>query len=213
MVRLSKIYTKTGDGGQTMLGDGTTLPKHALRIEAYGTVDETNAAIGVALAHLPPPGGTTADAIRAVLLPIQNDLFDLGADLCVPRQPDEAPDARLRIQASQITWLEQTIDRFNENLPALKSFILPSGTPASAHLHLARTICRRAERLTSQLLGTEPDRTNPHAMIYLNRLSDLLFVLCRVANGQDMNGGGDVLWVPGASRARPDAGAASDRTP
>lgn len=203
MVRLSKIYTKTGDGGQTMLGDGSMASKTSTRVQAYGSVDETNACLGVVLAQLPTPGANAvADDIISTITLIQNDLFDLGADLCVPLQQDEPPQAKLRIQPEQIAWLEQTIDRFNAPLPALKSFTLPSGTTLAAHLHVARTVSRRAERLVCQLLEEDPASTNAQAMIYLNRLSDLLFVLCRVANGPTFDGKGDVLWIPGANRQR-----------
>lgn len=203
MVRLSKIYTKTGDGGQTMLGDGSMAPKHDTRVEAYGTVDEANAILGLVLIGLPAAGSNlVADDIREVLGLIQNDLFDLGADLCVPRSADEQPGGKLRIEPAQVAWLERTIDRFNADLPALNSFVLPGGTPLAAHLHVARTVSRRAERLVCLLLEHEPDRTNTQTMIYLNRLSDLLFVLTRVANSEAFAGAGDVLWVPGASRER-----------
>jgi cob(I)alamin adenosyltransferase len=185
MVRLTKIYTRGGDGGQTSLGDGARVPKHDLRVVAYGTVDEANAAIGVARLH----AGAAADAMLAR---IQNDLFDLGADLC---RPGDDVDEGLRVQPSQVERLEQEIDALNASLKPLDSFVLPGGTPASAHLHLARTIVRRAERLTTQLAGEQP--VNRSAIHYLNRLSDHLFVLARYLND---GGAADVLWVPGAHR-------------
>jgi cob(I)alamin adenosyltransferase len=185
MVRLTKIYTRGGDRGQTSLGDGKRVAKHDLRVAAYGTVDEANAAIGVARLHAGP-------AADAMLARIQNDLFDLGADLCRPG--DELADG-LRVQPSQVERLEQEIDALNTSLKPLDSFVLPGGTPASAHLHLARTIVRRAERLTTQLAGEQP--VNRCAIHYLNRLSDHLFVLARYLND---GGAADVLWVPGANR-------------
>lgn len=186
MVRLTKIYTRGGDRGQTSLGDGDRVAKHDLRVAAYGTVDEANAAIGVARLH--------AGAADATLARIQNDLFDLGADLC---RPGEDPDdsASLRIQPSQVERLEQEIDAFNASLRPLDSFVLPGGTAASAYLHLARTVVRRAERLTTQLASQQP--VNRYALQYLNRLSDHLFVLARYLND---GGAADVLWVPGAHR-------------
>lgn len=187
MVRLTRIYTRGGDKGKTSLGDGVRVDKHALRVDSYGTVDEANAAIGVA--RLAASG--EADAMLAR---IQNDLFDLGADLCTPEKPDEKPGA-LRIVQPQIDRLEHEIDAMNEALKPLDSFILPGGMPAAAHLHLARTIVRRAERLVTRLAGEEA--VNPLAVAYLNRLSDHLFVLGRHVNE---NGAKDVLWVPGANR-------------
>ena len=187
MVRLTKIYTRGGDGGQTSLGDGSRVAKHDLRVAAYGTVDEANAAIGLARLH-------AEDNADAMLVRIQNDLFDLGADLCRPG--DDAKDtASLRIQPSQVERLEQEIDELNAVLKPLNSFVLPGGTPIAAHLHLARTIVRRAERLTTQLTTEEP--VNASAVHYLNRLSDHLFVLARWCND---HGAADVLWVPGAHR-------------
>ena len=185
MVRLTKIYTRGGDGGQTSLGDGARVAKHDLRVAAYGTVDEANAAIGIARLH----AGAAADAMLAR---IQNDLFDLGADLC---RPGDDPDEGLRVQPSQVERLEQEIDALNASLKPLDSFVLPGGTAASTHLHLARTVVRRAERLTTQLAGREP--VNRSAIHYLNRLSDHLFVLARYLND---GGAADVLWVPGANR-------------
>jgi cob(I)alamin adenosyltransferase len=187
MVRLTRIYTRGGDGGETSLGDGSRVPKHALRVAAYGTVDEANAAIGIARLH--------ADAeVDAMLGHIQNDLFDLGADLCAPEGGRRGAGA-LRITAAQVERLEHEIDEMNATLRPLDSFILPGGSAAAAYLHLARTVTRRAERLVSELAQTEP--VNPEALKYLNRLSDHLFVLGRRVND---NGARDVLWVPGANR-------------
>jgi cob(I)alamin adenosyltransferase len=183
MVYLSRIYTKSGDQGETGLGDGRRVPKDHPRVAAYGTVDELNAVLGLVRAEA---GDEHAELLRG----IQNDLFDVGADLCVPETETAGP--ALRVRAEQATRLEQTIDRLNERLQPLQSFVLPGGTKASAWCHLARTVCRRAEREAVTLAHSEP--VNPQAIIYLNRLSDLLFVLARVCNrdGQD-----DVLWVPG----------------
>ena len=187
MVRLTRIYTRGGDAGETSLGDGTRVPKSSLRVAAYGTVDEANAAIGIARLH--------ADvAADAMLDRIQNDLFDLGADLCTPEDGRRAAGA-LRITAPQVERLEHEIDVMNAMLRPLDSFILPGGTPAAAYLHLARTITRRAERLVSELAAGEP--VNPEALKYLNRLSDHLFVLGRRVNDR---GARDVLWRPGANR-------------
>lgn len=187
MVKLNKIYTRTGDRGTTALGDGTRLPKHALRIEAYGSVDEANAAIG--LARL------TADGeLAAMLERIQNDLFDLGADLCVP-EVAKPHEGALRVIQSQVDRLEQEIDRMNAELEPLRSFVLPGGTATAAHLHLARTVVRRAERLMVELADGEA--VSEPALKYINRLSDHLFVAARFANSTN---GGDVLWVPGANR-------------
>lgn len=187
MVTLSKIYTRGGDAGQTSLGDGSRRAKHDLRVEAYGTVDEANAAIGLVRQH-------TTGEIDALLSRIQNDLFDLGADLCTPAGTERRSSA-LRVEASQVQALEDEIDRYNASLEPLKSFILPGGTPAAAYLHMARTITRRAERLVVALAEAEP--VNPESVKYLNRLSDLFFVLGRHENDA---GKGDVLWVPGANR-------------
>ena len=187
MVRLTRIYTRGGDKGETSLGDGTRVPKQALRVEAYGTVDEANAAIGLARLHADPDSD-------AMLARIQNVLFDLGADLCTPEDGRRAAGA-LRIVAAQVERLEHEIDRMNAALPPLESFILPGGTPAAAYLHLARTVTRRAERLVCALATEES--VNPQAVKYLNRLSDHLFVLGRRVND---NGARDVLWQPGATR-------------
>ncbi len=189
MVTLTKIYTRGGDRGQTSLGDGVRVAKHELRVEAYGTVDEVNASIGLVRLHT--HGDAEADAM---LRRIQNDLFDLGADLCRPGD-DAADPSTLRIQESQVLRLEQEIDALNAALAPLTSFVLPGGTPAAAHLHLARTVCRRAERLVSALVEREP--VNGLALRYLNRLSDHFFVLSRHLNEQ---GRLDVLWQPGANR-------------
>ena len=187
MVTLNRIYTKTGDRGETALGDGTRLPKSGLRFHAFGTVDEANAAIG--LARL-----STAGEVDAMLARIQNDLFDLGADLCVPETAARA-EGRLRIVDAQVERLEREIDAMNAQLSPLTSFVLPGGTPAAAHLHLARTVARRAERLMVELAAAEP--VNPAALRYANRLSDHLFVAGRFVNDK---GAKDVLWFPGGSR-------------
>ncbi|CAA7626143.1 Cob(I)yrinic acid a,c-diamide adenosyltransferase [Candidatus Terasakiella magnetica] len=188
MVRLTRIYTRTGDKGKTSLGDGVRVDKHALRVEAYGTVDEANAVLGVARLHATP-------AMEPLLSRIQNDLFDLGADLCTPAAETEEPGSRLRIVEAQVTRLEAEIDAANAPLAPLNSFILPAGAALSAHLHHARTVVRRAERLMTALAETET--VTPAAIAYANRLSDLLFVLARAANAQ---GTADVLWTPGANR-------------
>jgi cob(I)alamin adenosyltransferase len=186
MVYLSRIYTKTGDQGETSLGDRTRVPKDHARVAAYGTVDELNSVLGVLLTLHPRP------AEHDLLRTIQNDLFDVGADLCRPQTPDEAPGARLRIRPDQAERLEHAIDRLNAGLSPLTSFVLPGGHPAAAWAHLARTVCRRAEREVVTLARGEP--VNPVVVVYLNRLSDLLFVLARVYNN---NGRDDVLWQPG----------------
>ena len=187
MVRLTRIYTRGGDKGETSLGDGSRVAKQSPRVAAYGTVDEANAAIGLARLHVDPD----ADAMLAR---IQNDLFDLGADLCTPQDGRRAVGA-LRIIATQVKRLEGEIDAMNAALRPLDSFILPGGTIAAAHLHLARTVTRRAERLVCALAAAE--KVNPEAVKYLNRLSDHLFVLGRRVND---NGARDVLWQPGATR-------------
>ncbi len=187
MVQLTRIYTRGGDKGQTSLGDGARVPKHDLRVAAFGTVDEANATIGLVRLH-------TEGALDQLLSRIQNDLFDLGADLCTPEEGRKAAGA-LRIVQAQVDRLETEIDGYNAALAPLSSFILPGGTPAAAYLHLARTVTRRAERLVGELAAREA--VNPEALKYLNRLSDLLFVLSRHTNG---DGAGDVLWVPGANR-------------
>lgn len=192
MVVLNKIYTRTGDAGETSLSDMSRTPKHATRVEAYGTVDELNAAIGVA--RLSAEGDTDSALSR-----IQNDLFDLGADLSRPHmeKDDEAGYPVLRVVTAQVERLETEIDAMTSVLEPLKSFILPAGTPLAAHLHLARTIARRAERLAVALSAEEHGDANPAAIKYLNRLSDWLFCAARMANDEGRN---DVLWVPGANR-------------
>ena len=193
MVFLSRIYTKSGDAGETGLGDGSRVPKDLARVAAVGEVDELNSVLGLVLANC--PDCPEAPLLRAV----QNDLFDVGADMCVPQPDGEEAGKALRVVPVQYERLEQAIDRLNESLEALRSFVLPGGAPAAAWLHLARTVCRRAERAVVTLMHAE--KVNPHALVYLNRLSDFLFVLARVANGGGKN---DVLWVPGANRT-PDA--------
>lgn len=202
MVRLSKIYTKVGDGGQTMLGDGHMVSKTSLRVVAYGEVDEANACIGVVIAGLGPQkdGPPMLTEMEAELLRVQQDLFDLGADLCVPIEAGETPGSRLRITEQQVERLERAIDGFNDRLQPLNSFVLPGGTLLSAHLHVARTVTRRAERSVAALRLAEPEKTSPVPLTFLNRLSDLLFVLARCANLPEAGGEGDVLWKPGANR-------------
>jgi cob(I)alamin adenosyltransferase len=192
MVFLSRIYTKAGDQGETGLGDGTRVPKDHPRVAAYGAVDELNAVLGLLLAHAP------AGEHVGLLRDIQNDLFDVGADLCVPERADPGPHPPLRVVPEQVARLEAVIDRLNERLTPLRSFVLPGGSVAAAWCHLARTVCRRAERDVVTLGRNES--INPQIVIYLNRLSDLLFVLARVLNkdGQD-----DVLWTPGKTRTPP----------
>ncbi len=187
MVKLDKIYTKGGDKGQTSLGDGSRRPKYDVRVAAYGTVDETNAVIGLARTEINGP-------VDTLLGRIQNDLFDLGADLCTPEDGARSEGA-LRMGAGQVADLEAAIDEYNEALAPLRSFILPGGSKASAWLHMARTVSRRAERDVIEL--SEAETINPEAVKYLNRLSDLMFVLSRHCN---QDGSDDVLWVPGANR-------------
>ena len=192
MVKLNKIYTRTGDDGTTGLVDGSRLPKHAARMEAIGAVDEANSALGLAAVAL--EDGEHA----AALFRIQNDLFDLGADLATPAGEGEdfAPSEMvLRIVGAQVDWLETAIDALNENLEPLTSFVLPGGTEASARLHVARAQTRRAERAMTAMAAA--DAANPQALAYINRLSDYLFVLARIAN---LSAGGDVKWIPGANR-------------
>jgi cob(I)alamin adenosyltransferase len=190
MVVLNRIYTRTGDAGETALGNGARVAKHAVRVAAYGTVDETNAAVGLARLH-------AAGDMDAMLMRIQNDLFDLGADLCMPEVEGEAGRAHppLRVIAAQVARLESEIDALNARLAPLRSFVLPGGTALAAHLHLCRTVCRRAERLVVELATVEA--INEEAVKYLNRLSDWFFVAGRIAND---DGRADVLWVPGANR-------------
>jgi cob(I)alamin adenosyltransferase len=195
MVKLNKIYTRTGDDGTTGLGTGARRKKYDLRVAAYGTIDEANAAIGLARLHV-------SGALDASLSRIQNDLFDVGADLCTPSggkgKIGKGPGgARLTVTKAQVVWLEQEIDRLNDELAPLKSFVLPGGTAAAAYLHLARTIVRRAERMIAQLKDKRGESVTPELLEYVNRLSDYLFVASRYANGK---GARDVLWVPGANR-------------
>jgi cob(I)alamin adenosyltransferase len=192
MVVLNRIYTRTGDDGTTALGTGERRKKYDLRIACYGTVDETNAAIGVVRLH------TIQDAeIDAMLGRIQNDLFDLGADLCSPTRGKGPDGARLAVTEVQVTRLEAEIDRLNADLKPLRSFVLPGGTVAAAHLHVARTVCRRAERLMAELADRPDEEVSAVALKYVNRLSDFLFVASRHVN---QRGPGDVLWMPGQNR-------------
>ena len=193
MVVLNRIYTRTGDQGSTALGSGERRPKFDLRVAAYGTVDETNAAIG--LARL--TARSESPVIDDMLLAIQNDLFDLGADLCTPDTGADLGYEPLQIVQSQVNRLEEEIDQLNADLEPLKSFVLPSGTPTAAALHLARTISRRAERLMVELAANEQENVGEPALKYINRLSDFLFVASRAANHK---AGGDVLWTPGKNR-------------
>lgn len=192
MVVLNKIYTRTGDDGTTGLATGERVEKWNLRVESYGAVDETNSAIGVARLH----AGSDLD-LDAMLGRIQNDLFDLGADLATPEREKPLGWEPLRIVAAQVTRLETEIDLINAPIPPLNSFILPGGSALAAHLHVARTISRRAERLIAQLAAAPDEKVSPEALAYANRLSDFLFVAGRRANA---NGASDVLWVPGANR-------------
>lgn len=194
MVVLSKIYTKTGDAGETALGNGARVAKHSLRVSAYGTVDETNATVGMARLHT--AGGDAGD-MDAALQRISNDLFDLGADLCTPEMHKDSAAAYppLRVLEGQVLRLEAEIDAMNARLTPLRSFILPGGSALAAHLHLCRTVCRRAERLVVELATME--EVNSEAVKYLNRLSDWFFVAGRIANN---DGADDVLWVPGLTR-------------
>ncbi len=195
MVRLDKIVTKAGDKGKTRLATGEEVPKHSARVDAYGAVDDTNAALGVARLH------TGAHvALDAILLLIQNDLFDLGADLATPERDKPLGFEALRIQEGQVERLEREVDEINARLAPLTSFILPAGSPAATHLHFARTIARRAERAIARLMDEAGERVSPAAFKYMNRLSDLLFVAARAANNE---GRADVLWRPGATRDTP----------
>jgi cob(I)alamin adenosyltransferase len=193
MVNLTRIYTRTGDAGETRLGDLSLTSKTDPRLEAYANVDEANAHIGVALAL-----GELEDHVAAVLTHVQNDLFDVGADLCTPVVPDPKYPP-LRIEQEYVDRLERWCDEYNEHLPALRSFILNGGTPAAAQLHVARTVARRAERAAWAAWAEYADSMNMLAITYLNRLSDLLFILARYANREN----GDVLWVPGGERQKP----------
>ena len=192
MVKLNKIYTRTGDDGTTGLGAGERRKKYDLRVAAYGTLDEANAAIGIARLH------TTSDVtLDAALSRIQNDLFDVGADLCTPGKGSGPDGARLTVTQTQVDWLESEIDRLNDDLAPLKSFVLPGGSPAAAYLHLARTICRRAERLIAELKDEAGESVGTDVLKYVNRLSDYLFVASRHVNDK---GARDVLWKPGQNR-------------
>ncbi|MCM2402462.1 cob(I)yrinic acid a,c-diamide adenosyltransferase [Rhizobium sp. S153] len=192
MVRLNKIYTRTGDDGTTALVSGPRRLKHDLRVDAYGTIDEVNSAIGVARLHT-----QSLSELHAMLLRIQNDLFDLGADLAAPDTGEPLSYEPLRVIEAQVTRIESEIDQLNAGLDPLKSFILPGGTQAAAHLHLARTIARRAERIMVELSRFEGETIDPPALKYINRLSDFLFVAARFAND---GGKADILWVPGKNR-------------
>jgi cob(I)alamin adenosyltransferase len=194
MVILNRIYTRTGDKGETALGTGERVSKASLRIQAYGTVDETNSTLGVARLY------TTDDTFKkldAMLVRIQNELFDLGADLCVPDRGEKLGYEPLRILPNQYERLEQEIDGLNAELQPLRSFVLPAGHAAAAHLHVSRTVCRRAERLIVELASREGEQVSEGAIAYINRLSDFLFVASRWVNARTT---GDVLWVPGKTR-------------
>jgi cob(I)alamin adenosyltransferase len=192
MVVLNKIYTRTGDDGTTALGTGERRKKYDLRVAAYGTLDEVNAAIGIARLH-----SSDDAALDAALARVQNDLFDAGADLTTPGKGRGPGGARLTVTAAQVDWLESEIDRLNGELAPLKSFVLPGGSAMAAYLHLARTICRRAERLIAELKDKPGESVGDEVLKYVNRLSDFLFVASRYANDK---GAGDVLWVPGRNR-------------
>ena len=192
MVVLNRIYTRTGDDGSTALGSGERRPKYDLRVAAYGTVDEVNAVIGVARLH------AAADReLDPMLARIQNDLFDVGADLCLPDKGKGPGGARLDVTDAQVEWLERQIDRLNGELAPLRSFVLPGGSAAAAYLHLARTVCRRAERLMVELKDKPGESVTAAAIKYVNRLSDFFFVAARFTNDK---GAADVLWVPGQNR-------------
>jgi len=192
MVVLNKIYTKTGDDGTTGLGNGERCKKYDLRVESYGTVDETNACVGLARLHT-----TEIHRLDDALARIQNDLFDLGADLATPDDGKPLEYEPLRITDAQVAWLEDEIDAFTSKIEPLRSFILPGGTPLAANLHLARTVARRAERLIVELSQNEEENISKTCILYMNRLSDYLFVAARAANNM---GKSDVLWVPGQNR-------------
>jgi cob(I)alamin adenosyltransferase len=195
MVVLNRIYTRTGDAGETALGNGERLSKANIRIAAYGTVDETNATVGIVRLHTASPELAKLDAMLAR---IQNELFDLGADLCVPDRGEKLEFEPLRILPKQYERLETEIDELNAELSPLRSFVLPAGHAAAAHLHLSRTICRRAERLIVELKSHEGEHVSEGAIAYINRLSDFFFVASRWVNAKAANG--DVLWVPGKTR-------------
>jgi cob(I)alamin adenosyltransferase len=198
MVKLNVIYTRTGDRGETGLGDGSRRPKSDARVAAMGDVDETNCAIGLALLAARNASDAADLAIEPVLARIQNDLFDLGADVCLPRQAHEKPGAVLRVTPSQVQALEHAIDALNAKLHPLRSFVLPGGTAAAAALHQARVVCRRAERTMVALAAIEGEEVGEAALAYVNRLSDYLFVAARAANDF---GRSDVLWAPGANQS------------
>ncbi|HTZ67988.1 MAG TPA: cob(I)yrinic acid a,c-diamide adenosyltransferase [Roseiarcus sp.] len=201
MVKLNVIYTRTGDKGETGLGDGSRRSKSDARVGAMGDVDEANCAIGLALLAVRDAGDAADLAIEPALTRIQNDLFDLGADLCLPRQPHEPPGAALRVAPSQVKALEDAIDALNARLHPLRSFVLPGGTAAAGALHQARAVCRRAERAMVALAATEGEDVSEAALAYVNRLSDYLFVAARAANDF---GKSDVLWTPGANQSESD---------
>jgi cob(I)alamin adenosyltransferase len=207
MVRLNVIYTRTGDKGETGLGDGSRRMKSDARVAAMGDVDETNCAIGLALLAVRDSNDAADLAIEPMLTRIQNDLFDLGADLCLPRQPHEEPGAVLRVASSQAQALERAIDVLNERLHPLRSFVLPGGTAAAAALHFARAVCRRAERAMVALASIEGEEVGEAALAYINRLSDYLFVAARAANDF---GKSDTLWSPGASQGESQDQAGGD---
>jgi cob(I)alamin adenosyltransferase len=192
MVVLNRIYTRTGDDGTTALGTGERRKKYDLRVSAYGTLDEVNAVVGLARLHAPRDG-----ELDVMLARIQNDLFDVEADLCMPDKGKGPGGARLNVTDAQVEWLEAQIDHLNAELAPLKSFILPGGSPAAAYLHLARTVCRRGERLMVELKDKPGESVSPAALKYVNRLSDFLFVASRFMNDK---GAADVLWVPGQNR-------------
>jgi cob(I)alamin adenosyltransferase len=192
MVVLNRIYTRTGDDGSTALGSGERRPKYDLRVAAYGTVDEVNAVIGLARLH----AGENLE-LDPMLARIQNDLFDVGADLCMPDKGKGPGGARLDVTDAQVEWLERQIDKLNGELAPLRSFVLPGGSAAAAYLHLARTVCRRAERLIVELKDKPGESVTAAAIKYVNRLSDFFFVAARFANDK---GAADVLWVPGQNR-------------
>lgn len=198
MVKLNRIYTKTGDDGTTGLATGARVQKDDLRVACYGDVDEANAFIGLSVVEAAAHDGPAAADLAELLRSIQHDLFDLGADLATPIAQNEQPGTRLRILAAQTERLEAAIDRYNEPLKPLTSFVLPGGSRLAAALHLARTVVRRAERHAVTLRRVSPETTSQETVRYLNRLSDLLFVLARVANN---SGAADVLWTPGANRS------------
>jgi len=197
MVRLNVIYTRKGDSGETGLGDGARRSKADARLVAIGEVDEANCAIGLARLHTSRSDESALAAIEPILARVQNDLFDLGADLCLPRPADEKPGAALRVAPSQVEALERAIDALNEKIRPLRSFVLPGGSEAAAALHQARAVCRRAERAIVALAALEDEEVGAAALAYINRLSDYLFVAARAANDF---GAADVLWTPGANQ-------------